>query len=174
MAASSCRCARPTATGRFDDIVLGFDTLEGYLGPSPYFGSLIGRYGNRIAGGRFTLDGATYQLATNNGPNHLHGGLKGFDKVAWTGTPFTDARGVGVVFTYVSPDGDEGYPGRLSMRVTYLLSDANELSFDYEATTDKRTPVNLTQHSYFNLAGHGAGDVLGHELHAQRVALHAG
>ena len=154
----------PDRDGRLDDIVLGFDSLEGYVEGSPYFGSLIGRYGNRIAGGRFTLDGATYQLATNNGPNHLHGGVKGFDKVAWTGTPFIDPRGAGIVFTHVSPDGDEGYPGRLSVRVTYLLTDANELVFEYEATTDRRTPVNLTQHSYFNLAGHGAGDILGHQL----------
>src|SRR2546423_3585148 len=156
----------PDRAGRFADIVLGFDSLADYERSSPYFGSLIGRYGNRIAGGRFTLDGKTYTLARNNGPNHLHGGLKGFDKVVWDVTPVER----GLVLRYTSPDGEEGYPGTLRATVTYTLTEQNELIFDYEATTDRATPVNLTQHSYFNLAGQGSGDVLGHvvTLHADR------
>lgn len=150
----------PDRGGRMDDVVLGFDTLEGYLGNSPHFGVIVGRYANRIAKGRFTLDGKTYQLATNNGPNHLHGGVKGFDKVVWTGEP----AGAGVVsFAYTSPDGEESYPGTLKVRVTYTLTESNELIVDYRATTDKPTIVNLSQHSYFNLTG-GARDILGHEL----------
>jgi len=158
----------PDRNGAFDDVVLGYDNLPGYVDASPYFGSLIGRYGNRIAKGRFTLDGTTYTLAANNDQNHLHGGLKGFDKVVWNAASFDDDTGVGLVFTYTSPDGEEGYPGTLTARVTYTLTDANELIFDYHATTDKATPVNLTQHTYFNLAGDGSGDILGHE-----VMLHA-
>ena len=156
----------PDRSGRMDDIVLGFDSPEGYLKmpPPPFFGALIGRYGNRIAKGKFTLDGKTYPLATNNGPNHLHGGSKGFDKVLWTGETRQTADGASVVFTRTSPDGEEGYPGNLQVRVTYTLTDKNELVVDYHATTDKPTPVNLTQHSYFNLAGDGSGDILGHEL----------
>jgi aldose 1-epimerase len=154
----------PDRTAALADIVLGFDTIDGYLVNSPYFGAVVGRYGNRIAKGRFTLDGTTYQLALNNGPNHLHGGVKGFNAVAWKGEPFSDGRGSGVVFSHISPAGDEGYPGALSMHVTYLLTDTNELSVAYEATTDAPTPVNLTQHSYFNLSGHDAGDILGHEV----------
>jgi aldose 1-epimerase len=146
------------------DVVLGHDTLEGYLKSSPYFGAIIGRYGNRIARGLFTLEGKTYSLATNNGPNALHGGIKGFDKVVWQAEPFRNDKGVGVVFSYTSPDGEEGYPGTLRARVTYTLSDANTLSFEYHAVTDKATPVNLTQHTYFNLAGAGAGNILGHEV----------
>jgi aldose 1-epimerase len=152
----------PDRQGRPGDIVLGYDNLEGYLKASPYFGAIVGRYGNRIGGAQFTLDGTTYKLLANNGPNALHGGRVGFDKVVWKAEPFSRAREAGVVFTHVSPDGDEGYPGRLDVRVTYTLTDANELAFDYEATTDKATPVNLTQHTYFNLAG--SGDVLGHVL----------
>jgi aldose 1-epimerase len=144
--------------------VLGFEDLDRYLEGSPYFGSIIGRYGNRIANGRFTLDGQTYELAKNNGPNHLHGGNRGFDKVVWRGEPVQDDTARGVVFTYTSADGEEGYPGRLDVRVTYTLTDSDRLVFDYQATTDRPTPVNLTQHSYFNLAGDGAGDILGHDV----------
>jgi len=154
----------PDRDGTLGDVVLGHDTLEGYQKASPYFGAIIGRYGNRIARGQFTLEGRAYSLATNNGPNALHGGLKGFDKVVWQAESFTNDKGVGVVFSYTSPDGEEGYPGALRATVTYTLSDANQLTFDYQAVTDKATPVNLTQHTYFNLAGEGAGDILAHEL----------
>ena len=150
----------PDKDGQLDDMVLGYDSLEGYLTKTPYFGSIVGRYGNRIGKGTFDLDGETYTLAVNNGPNHLHGGVKGFDKVVWQ----AEATDDGVIFTYVSPDGEEGYPGTLTSRVTYTLTDQDELIVDYHATTDKATPVNLTQHSYFNLAGAGNGDILGHEL----------
>ena len=150
----------PDRNGRPGDIVLGFDTIEGYLKDSPYFGAVVGRYGNRIAKGRFTLDGHTYALATNNGPNHLHGGLKGFDKVVWK-AELLQGR-TGVAFSRLSPDGEEGYPGNLDVRIAYELTDRNELVIDYHATSDKATPVNLTQHSYFNLAGDG--DILGHQL----------
>ena len=159
----------PDRAGHLDDVVLGFDTLDGYLKDSPYFGAIVGRYGNRIAKGQFTLNGATYKLATNNGPNHLHGGVKGFDKVIWNGVPGDSADGVSVTLTRTSPDGEEGYPGNLQASVRYTLTDKNELAIDYRATTDKATPVNLTQHSYFNLAA-DSGDILGHELtiHASR------
>ena len=152
----------PDRRGTSGDVVLGYDSLAGYLGHSPYFGAIVGRYGNRIAKGRFTLDGREYRLATNNGPNHLHGGIRGFDKVVWRAEPFDDARGSGVVLSHTSLDGDEGYPGTLTAKVTYTLTDRNELRIDYEATTDRATPVNLTQHSYFNLAG--SGNILDHEL----------
>lgn len=154
----------PDKNGKLDDVVLGFDTLDGYLDKSPYFGAIVGRNGNRIANGKFTLDGKEYSLAKNNGPNALHGGLKGFDKAIWEAEPFQNKHGKGVAFTYTSRDGEEGYPGNLTAKVTYTLSEKNELVFDYQATTDKATPVNLTQHSYFNLAGEGTGDVLKHEL----------
>jgi aldose 1-epimerase len=154
----------PDRQGRFDDVVLGHDELRGYLEKPAYFGSIIGRYGNRIAKGRFALDGKTHTLATNNGANHLHGGNVGFDKVLWSAEPFETKDAAGVAFTRTSPDGEEGYPGRLDVRVTYTLDDRNELTFEYVATTDKKTPVNLTQHSYFNLGGDGKRDVLGHEL----------
>ena len=154
----------PDRDGRLDDVVLGHDTLEGYLAKPSYFGAVVGRYGNRIAGGRFTLDGHTYPLATNNGPNHLHGGVRGFDKRVWKAEPFERPGTAGLVLTRTSPDGEEGYPGNLAVRVTYTLTDRDEVGFEYFATTDKPTVVNLTQHSYFNLAGDGKRDVLGHEL----------
>jgi aldose 1-epimerase len=154
----------PDREGKLDDIVLGFDSLAGYLKDSPYFGAIVGRYANRIAKGRFTLDGKTYQLPVNNGPNSLHGGLRGLDKVVWHATSFENDSGAGVVLTHTSPDGDQGYPGRLDLRVTYTLDDRNELAIEYHATTDKATPVNLSQHTYFNLAGEGRRDVLGHVL----------
>jgi len=154
----------PDRHGALDDVVLGFDTIDGYLDTHPYFGAVVGRYGNRIAKGRFALDGKTYQLAINNGPNHLHGGVKGFDKAVWSGETLDRNGNVGVVFTHMSPDGDEGYPGALTVRVSYTLTPADELVVDYEATADKATPVNLTQHSYFNLGGAGSGDILQHRL----------
>jgi aldose 1-epimerase len=160
----------PDRQGRFDDVVLGYDTLDGYLTASPFFGAIVGRYGNRIAQSRFVLDGKAYTLAANDGPHHLHGGRKGFDKVMWKGEVLEPRDGVGVAFTYTSRDGEEGYPGTLETRVTYTLTDRNELVLEYSATTDRATPVNLTHHSYFNLAGEGNGDVLGHLLtiHADR------
>ena len=154
----------PDSAGQLDDVVLGFDSLEGYVAEHPYFGALIGRYGNRIANGSFTLDGENYQLPVNNGPNSLHGGNRGFDKVVWRGEPFENENGRGIILRYTSPDGEEGYPGTLEARVTYTLTDDNELIFDYHATADRATPVNLTQHSYFNLAGNGSGTILDHEV----------
>ena len=145
----------PDRNGKFDDVTLGFDSLEPYLANSTFFGALVGRYGNRIGKARFKLDGKEYKLAVNNGPNALHGGLKGFDKVIWQAESFDKPEGVGVVFRYTSPDGEEGYPGTLQVLVTYTLTDKNELALDYHATTDKATPVNLTNHAYFNLAGPG-------------------
>jgi aldose 1-epimerase len=151
----------PDRQGRLDDVVLGYADAASYArNNGPYMGAIIGRYGNRIAKGQFALDGTTYRLAANNGPNHLHGGVKGFDKVLWRGEPLAG----GVAFTYTSRDGEEGYPGALSVRVTYTLTEQVELSIAYEATTDKPTIVNLTQHTYFNLAGQGARDVLDHRL----------
>jgi aldose 1-epimerase len=153
----------PDRAGAMGDIVLGFDSLDGYLAGHPFFGAIVGRYGNRIAKGRFTIDGQEYKLATNNGPNHLHGGIKGFDKQIWTAKiPAAVAGESGVTFSYTSPDGEEGYPGQLIVDVTYTLNDKDQLSVDYVARSDKATNVNLTQHSYFNLAGQG--DILGHEL----------
>ncbi|MFL5617809.1 MAG: aldose epimerase family protein [Gemmatimonadaceae bacterium] len=161
----------PDRAGKLDDVVLGFDDMPGYVKSSPYFGAIVGRYGNRIARGRFTLDGKTYTLAVNNGPNHLHGGIKGFDKVVWAAQPFKSDSGVGIVLTHTSPDGDEGYPGTLRAKVTYTLTDHDELAIDYEATTDKATPVNLTNHSYWNLAGDGTRDILGHVLTLESSAI---
>jgi aldose 1-epimerase len=154
----------PDRAGHFDDIVLGYDGAKSYIrNNGPFMGAIIGRYGNRIAKGSFSLDGQTYKLATNNGPNHLHGGNKGFDKVTWQTEEFRNASGTGVTFRYTSPDGEEGYPGTVNVRVTYTLTDRNELMVDYFATTDKATPINLTQHSYFNLTG-AVRDVLDHEV----------
>ncbi len=158
----------PDRSGERVDIALGFDKLGPYLVGGekrhPYFGCTTGRYANRIAGGKFTIDGTEYQLATNNGPNHLHGGINGLDRRVWKGEPVTDSGQAAVRFTYRSVDGEEGYPGNLDMTVTYTLTDDDELRIDYEATTDKKTPVNLTNHTYFNLAGAGNGDILGHLL----------
>jgi len=152
----------PDRNGKFDDVVLGFSDFNGYLKNDPYFGAIVGRYGNRIAKGRFTLNGVEYKLAVNNGENHLHGGIKGFDKVVWTGREMKSKAGPAVVLTYLSKDGEEGYPGNLNVRVVYTLTNTNELKIDYSATTDKDTVTNITHHSYFNLAGEGNGDILNH------------
>jgi aldose 1-epimerase len=152
----------PDRKGQMGDVVLGYDTLAEYIKENPYFGSLIGRYGNRIAKGRFTLDGREYTLAVNNPPNHLHGGLKGFDKVVWAARAFEGEQGPVLELTYFSPDGEEGYPGNLNVKAVYTWRDDNTLRLDYTATTDAATVINLTQHSYFNLAG--GGEVLGHEV----------
>jgi aldose 1-epimerase len=153
----------PDRQGQLADIVLGYDDPAGYIANnSPHFGAIVGRYANRIGKAQFVLDGRTYQLAANNGPNHLHGGKQGFDKVLWRGEALGGAAAV--AFSRTSSDGEEGYPGNLKVRVTYTLTDQNELIVAYEATTDKATPVNLSQHTYFNLAGQGTGDILGHEL----------
>jgi len=154
----------PDKNGQSGDIVLGHDTAEEYFANPPYLGVLVGRYANRIANAAFTLDGKTYKLAANNGVNHLHGGLKGWDQAVWKADPFQDGRGVGVVLTHTSPNGDEGYPGTVTAKVTYTLTDRNELAVDYEATTDAPTVINLTQHSYFNLSAGAAKDILGHQL----------
>jgi len=154
----------PDRSGRLDDVVLGFDNFEDYLTRSRFFGAVAGRYANRIGNARFSLDGTTYELAANNGKNHLHGGRRGFDKVVWKGEPIDRGGDVGVALTYVSADGEEGYPGTLNVAVTYTLTARDELIVDYRATTDKATPINLTNHSYFNLAGEGRGDILRHLL----------
>jgi aldose 1-epimerase len=154
----------PDKAGKLGDVVLGFDALAGYLGEHPYFGSLIGRYGNRIAKGRFTLDARTYSLAVNNGPNALHGGLQGFNRRVWTAAPFEAADGVGLALTYVSEGGEEGYPGTLTARVRYTWTDQNALRIEYAANTDAPTVLNLTNHSYFNLKDAGRSDALGHEV----------
>lgn len=154
----------PDKNGEFADIALGYDTVEGYINAvnRPYFGSVVGRYGNRIAKGKFTLDGVEYELATNNNENHLHGGNMGYDKLVW------DAKACSccnkVILNYLSRDGEEGYPGNLDIEVVYTLTDDNEIKIDYKATTDKATPVNLTNHTYFNLAGEGSGTINNHIL----------
>ncbi len=150
----------PDKDGKLGDVALGFDNLEGYLKGHPYFGSNAGRCANRIAKGKFTIDGKEYTLATNNEPNHLHGGKEGFDKKLWKGEPMMTATGPAVKFTYTSPDGEEGYPGKLSVVMSYTLTDNNEIVVDYRATTDKTTVCNLAHHSYFNLAGHNSGTML--------------
>jgi len=154
----------PDKDGNLGDVVLGYANLAGYLKQSPYFGAIIGRYANRIAKGEFTLDGTTYQLATNNGENHLHGGLKGFDKVVWEAEQVQDDTSVGLSLAYFSLDGEEGYPGNLKVDVVYRLTNENELQIDYSATTDQTTIANLTNHSYFNLGGSETPDILDHEL----------
>jgi aldose 1-epimerase len=155
----------PDRHGHFADVVLGYDTLDGYLTNSPYFGALIGRYGNRIANGKFTLEGKTYTLATNNPPNCLHGGLVGFDKVVWTARPMETSHGPALILTYVSKGGEENFPGNLAVTAVYTLTDDNELKLEYTATTDAPTVVNLTHHSYFNLAGQGKGNILNHVVY---------
>jgi aldose 1-epimerase len=155
----------PDRRGVMADVALGYDTLEQYLGDKSYLGSLVGRYANRIRDGRFTLDGREYTLARNEGRCHLHGGVRGFDKAVWRVEPLDGGEGVGLTLEHASPDGDEGYPGTLSARVTYTLTDANALVVEYHATADAATPVNLTQHSYFNLRGEASGDILSHEIH---------
>ena len=152
----------PDRHGNMADIVLGFSSVEPYTGDCPYFGALIGRYGNRIRNGRFTLDGRVWQLPVNNGPNHLHGGPGGFHTVLWKALPFHEGDSVGVALTRRSPDGEQGYPGALDVTVVYEFNDANELVMTFDAVSDQATPVNLTQHSYFNLAG--GGSILDHTL----------
>ena len=154
----------PDKNGKMADVALGFDTLAEYQEKSPYFGCITGRYANRIAKGKFTLDGKEYQLATNNEPNHLHGGEKGFDKQVWTSGVFSSLDSANVLLTYSSPDGDQGYPGKLDTTVAYNWNNNNELQIVYSATTDKPTVVNLTNHTYFNLAGHGSKTILDHTL----------
>ena len=153
----------PNRKGQMGDVVLGFDNLEGYLAPNPYFGALVGRYANRIGHAKFTLDGKEYHLAANDGPNSLHGGLQGFDKRVWQGKRIPGEHPA-VELTYLSKDGEEGYPGDLSVKVVYTLMGDNALRIDYTATTDKDTVLNLTNHSYFNLAGQGNGDILKQEM----------
>lgn len=156
----------PDRQGKLGDVALGYNDVSGYINAvdKPYFGAIVGRYGNRIAKGKFTIDGTEYTLATNNGPNALHGGIIGFDKVVWDAQVPTDVEDPSVVLTYTAKDREEGYPGNLKIQVTYRLTPDNEIVVDYLATTDQPTPVNLTQHTYFNLKGEGQGDILGHEL----------
>ncbi len=166
--ATLVRLFTPDRNGRLDDITLGYDRVEDYVKKSPYFGAIVGRYGNRIANGRFTLDGQTYTLTTNNAPGgqpcHLHGGKVGFDKVLWRAEPLLERGMAGLRLRYTSADGEEGYPGRLEVTVTYWLTHDNTLRIEYHATTDKPTVVNLTNHAYFNLKGAGEGSVLDHIL----------
>jgi len=155
----------PDRDGNLADITLGFDALDGYLAGSPYFGATVGRYANRIGKAKFVLDGVEYELAANNGENHLHGGIKGFDKVVWKPEDlWANDNEALLKMSYISEDDEEGYPGNLACTVTYTLTKDDELKINYEAQTDKTTVVNLTNHSYFNLAGQGTGDILGHEL----------
>lgn len=154
----------PDRKGNRGDIVLGYESLDGYVNDKAYLGALIGRYGNRIAHGRFSLGGTTYTLARNNDDNQLHGGIKGFNKALWQAKELTTGNGPGLELVYLSKDGEEGYPGNLSVKVVYTLTDQDELKIEYSASTDKETVVNLTNHAYFNLAGAGSGDILQHQL----------
>ena len=154
----------PDKSGKLGDVVLGYDSIADYEKHTSFFGALIGRYGNRIAKGKFSIGGKDYKLATNNGENHLHGGVKGYDRVVWTARPFTSAAGANLELKYLSKDGEEGYPGNLNITVVYTLTEANELKIVYSAATDKATVVNLTHHSYFNLAGAGSGTILDHDM----------
>ncbi|HGY56729.1 MAG TPA: galactose mutarotase [Caldithrix abyssi] len=154
----------PDKNGKYEDVTLGYDKLEDYINDKSYFGCIVGRFGNRIAKGKFMLDGKEYTLATNNGPNHLHGGIKGFNKVVWDAEIVKGKDFGGLKLTYLSKDGEEGYPGNLNCTVIYTLTDQNELRIEYKATTDKPTPVNLTHHSYFNLSGNGKQNILNQEL----------
>ncbi len=154
----------PDRNGKFGDVVLGYDSLDGYVNDKGYFGAIVGRYGNRIGHAQFSIDGKTYTLARNNGENSLHGGIKGFNKAVWAAKELPVKNGQSLELTYLSKDGEEGFPGNLHVRVVYTLTDSNELKIEYSATTDKKTVVNLTNHTYFNLAGPGSGDILGHQL----------
>jgi aldose 1-epimerase len=154
----------PDRDGQNANVLLGFPSLAGYLERHPYFGSTVGRFCNRIGAAGFTLEGVSYSLAKNDGENHLHGGNVGFDKVLWDANPFETEAAVGVSFSYLSADGEEGYPGNLEVTAVYQLTNANELHIEFQATTDRATPVNLTNHSYWNLAGEGRGTILDHEL----------
>ena len=154
----------PDRDGKMTDVVLGYETIEEYIANSPYFGCVCGRYANRIAGGKFTLDYNEYTLATNNGPNALHGGITGFDKAVWSSKEIETVDGPAVKLAYISKNGEEGYPGYMTCMLTYTLTNDNALKLEYEAVTDRATVINLTNHSYFNLGGHGSGDVFGHEL----------
>jgi aldose 1-epimerase len=154
----------PDRNGHIADVVLGYENVKDYENGKAYFGATVGRYANRIAHGKFTLNGSTYTLAKNDGENHLHGGIKGFSKRVWTAKDVSGSNGQALELTYLSKDGEEGYPGNLSVTVVFTLTEQNELKIDYSATTDKDTVLNLTNHSYFNLAGQGSGDILSHEL----------
>ena len=154
----------PDRAGTMANVVLGYPQIDGYVTDTSYFGAIIGRYGNRIAGGRFTLNGVAYTLPTNDKPNSLHGGSTGFNKRIWQATEASGPEGPGLTLSYTSPDGEEGYPGTLSVQITYRITEQNELRIDYSAKTDKATVVNLTHHSYFNLSGEGTGDILDHQL----------
>jgi aldose 1-epimerase len=154
----------PDRHGRVANVALGFDNLADYVAKSPYFGCITGRYANRIARGQFTLDGVAYQLPINNDPNSLHGGTVGFDKHIWSATPFRNRHAAGLVMSFTSPDGDQGYPGRLTATVTYTLTDGGALRMDYRATTNRPTIVNLTNHAYWNLQGEGTGSIEDHRL----------
>jgi len=163
----------PDRNGNLEDVVLGFDNLQSYLDGHPYFGCLAGRYANRIAGGKFSIDGKDYQLAVNNGENHLHGGLKGLDKVVWEASEYRNGEEAGIELTYLSPDGEEGYPGNLKIRVICSMLPDRAFKLDYFAETDRATPVNLTHHGYFNLKGEGDGDIMDLilQIHSDRYTV---